>query len=84
MRYGLPDMRLPSALSPLAGGMQLIYLTSYLIEQSYVSSVFTFWQYASSGTNPGDQDLFNGDAAALKRYQALLVIQEFVSLTFFV
>ncbi|KAI0087433.1 glycoside hydrolase family 25 protein [Irpex rosettiformis] len=27
----------------------------------------TFWQYADSGTNPGDQDIFNGDAAGLKR-----------------
>ena len=28
----------------------------------------TFWQYADSGSNPGDQDIFNGDAAGLKRY----------------
>ncbi|TFK47628.1 N,O-diacetylmuramidase [Heliocybe sulcata] len=28
----------------------------------------TFWQYADSGANPGDQDLFNGDAARLQRY----------------
>ncbi|KAL1742292.1 glycoside hydrolase family 25 protein [Schizophyllum fasciatum] len=27
----------------------------------------TFWQYADSGRNPGDQDVFNGDAAGLKR-----------------
>jgi len=27
----------------------------------------TFWQYADSGTFPGDQDLFNGDAAGLSR-----------------
>ncbi|KDQ58504.1 glycoside hydrolase family 25 protein [Jaapia argillacea MUCL 33604] len=27
----------------------------------------TFWQYADSGTNPGDQDLFNGDTAGLQR-----------------
>ncbi|EIW79294.1 glycoside hydrolase family 25 protein [Coniophora puteana RWD-64-598 SS2] len=26
----------------------------------------TFWQYADSGSNPGDQDYFNGDAAGLK------------------
>ncbi|KAH9066212.1 glycoside hydrolase family 25 protein [Lactarius vividus] len=30
-------------------------------------SYTTFWQYADSGTYPGDQDLFNGDAAGLKR-----------------
>ncbi|KAK7044879.1 secreted hydrolase [Favolaschia claudopus] len=30
-------------------------------------SFATFWQYADSGPNPGDQDLFNGDAAGLKR-----------------
>jgi len=27
----------------------------------------TFWQFADSGTFPGDQDLFNGDSAGLKR-----------------
>ncbi|KAJ7185857.1 glycoside hydrolase family 25 protein [Mycena filopes] len=30
-------------------------------------SFTTFWQYADSGANPGDQDSFNGDAAGLKR-----------------
>nr|QNJ46237.1 GH25 muramidase [Flammulina velutipes KACC42780] len=30
-------------------------------------SYATFWQYADSGSNPGDQDYFNGDAAGLKR-----------------
>ncbi|TFY60014.1 hypothetical protein EVG20_g7581 [Dentipellis fragilis] len=30
-------------------------------------SYTTFWQYADSGPNPGDQDRFNGDAAGLKR-----------------
>ncbi|KAF5391032.1 hypothetical protein D9757_004057 [Collybiopsis confluens] len=29
--------------------------------------VATFWQYADSGPNPGDQDVFNGDAAGLSR-----------------
>ncbi|KAF5357257.1 hypothetical protein D9756_006493 [Leucocoprinus leucothites] len=29
----------------------------------------TFWQYAQSGSSgPGDQDVFNGDAAGLKRF----------------
>ncbi|KAF5390923.1 hypothetical protein D9757_004056 [Collybiopsis confluens] len=27
----------------------------------------TFWQYADSGPNPGDQDVFNGDAAGLSK-----------------
>ncbi|RDB29714.1 N,O-diacetylmuramidase [Hypsizygus marmoreus] len=27
----------------------------------------TFWQYADSGPNPGDQNIFNGDSAGLKR-----------------
>ncbi|KAI0075215.1 glycoside hydrolase family 25 protein [Panus rudis PR-1116 ss-1] len=27
----------------------------------------TFWQYADSGPNPGDQDLFNGDMTGLKK-----------------
>ncbi|TRM62333.1 glycoside hydrolase family 25 protein [Schizophyllum amplum] len=30
-------------------------------------SFHTFWQYADSGSNPGDQDVFNGDAAGLSR-----------------
>ncbi|KAK0192432.1 glycoside hydrolase family 25 protein [Armillaria mellea] len=30
-------------------------------------SYTTFWQYADSGPNPGDQDIFNGDAAGLAR-----------------
>ncbi|KAF8068677.1 glycoside hydrolase family 25 protein [Lyophyllum atratum] len=30
-------------------------------------STASFWQYADSGPNPGDQDLFNGDAAGLQR-----------------
>jgi hypothetical protein len=34
---------------------------------SPVSSFTTFWQYANSGPNPGDQDLFNGDSAGLGR-----------------
>ncbi|PFH48685.1 glycoside hydrolase family 25 protein [Amanita thiersii Skay4041] len=28
----------------------------------------TFWQYASSGPNPGDQNVFNGDMAGLQRF----------------
>ncbi|KAJ5371260.1 glycoside hydrolase family 25 protein [Penicillium cataractarum] len=28
----------------------------------------TFWQYALSGSNPGDQDYFIGDSAALKSF----------------
>lgn len=28
-------------------------------------STYTFWQYADHGTYPGDQDVFNGDHAAL-------------------
>jgi GH25 family lysozyme M1 (1,4-beta-N-acetylmuramidase) len=30
-------------------------------------SRWTMWQYANSGTLPGDQDVFNGDAAGLTR-----------------
>ncbi|KAI0044264.1 glycoside hydrolase family 25 protein [Auriscalpium vulgare] len=30
-------------------------------------SVATFWQFADSGSNPGDQDLFNGSLAGLQR-----------------
>jgi GH25 family lysozyme M1 (1,4-beta-N-acetylmuramidase) len=28
---------------------------------------YTFWQYADSGTFPGDQDRFNGDYSQLQR-----------------
>lgn len=28
----------------------------------------SFWQYADSGANPGDADLWNGDYAGLQRY----------------
>jgi GH25 family lysozyme M1 (1,4-beta-N-acetylmuramidase) len=31
----------------------------------YGWSFYTFWQYASSGTFPGDQDTFNGDSTRL-------------------
>ncbi|KAI0075216.1 glycoside hydrolase family 25 protein [Panus rudis PR-1116 ss-1] len=30
-------------------------------------SFTTFWQYADSGPNPGDQDLFNGDMTGLQK-----------------
>ncbi|KAI0792544.1 glycoside hydrolase family 25 protein [Abortiporus biennis] len=30
-------------------------------------SFYTFWQHADSGSNPGDQDVFNGDTAGLQR-----------------
>jgi len=30
-------------------------------------SFTTLWQHATSGANPGDQDIFNGDLAGLKR-----------------
>ncbi|KAI0057910.1 N,O-diacetylmuramidase [Artomyces pyxidatus] len=30
-------------------------------------SFTTFWQYADSGSNPGDQDMFNGSLSGLKK-----------------
>ncbi|KIK73228.1 glycoside hydrolase family 25 protein, partial [Paxillus rubicundulus Ve08.2h10] len=33
----------------------------------------SFWQYADSGPNPGDADLWNGDLAGLKRYAFLVL-----------
>ena len=30
-------------------------------------SYYTIWQYANKGSNPGDQDVFNGDESGLKR-----------------
>ncbi|KAG6897418.1 hypothetical protein C0992_001732 [Termitomyces sp. T32_za158] len=35
----------------------------------------TFWQYADSGPNPGDQNIFNGDSAGLRRYAQLCAKQ---------
>ncbi|KAF8266534.1 glycoside hydrolase superfamily [Lactarius quietus] len=52
---GSPPGQAPLAPSPLAGVANVIH------------SYTTFWQYADSGPFPGDQDLFNGDAAGLKR-----------------
>ena len=31
-------------------------------------STYTFWQYASAGTFPGDQDIFNGASAQLTQF----------------
>ncbi len=31
-------------------------------------SYYSFWQYADSGTYPGDQDTWNGDLASLKKF----------------
>jgi GH25 family lysozyme M1 (1,4-beta-N-acetylmuramidase) len=31
---------------------------------------YTFWQYAQGGTFPGDQDIFNGSRAMLRRFAA--------------
>lgn len=36
-------------------------------DDACLHSYTTFWQYANSGPNPGDQDLFNGDAAGLSQ-----------------
>ncbi|KAG8683778.1 hypothetical protein FRC08_014082, partial [Ceratobasidium sp. 394] len=30
-------------------------------------TTWTIWQYADSGPNPGDQDVFNGDSAGLAK-----------------
>lgn len=35
----------------------------------------TFWQYADSGPNPGDQDEFNGSLQGLKKYVLSLFYQ---------
>ncbi|KAI9297716.1 glycoside hydrolase family 25 protein [Neoconidiobolus thromboides FSU 785] len=34
-------------------------------------SFHTFWQYADSGPNPGDQDYFNGSSANLKKFASV-------------
>ena len=35
--------------------------------ENIVSRYTTFWQYADSGSNPGDQDEFNGSLQGLKK-----------------
>jgi GH25 family lysozyme M1 (1,4-beta-N-acetylmuramidase) len=32
---------------------------------------YTLWQYSNKGSNPGDQDVFNGDDTGLKRYATI-------------
>lgn len=32
---------------------------------------YSFWQYADSGQNPGDPDVWNGDLDGLKRYVSI-------------
>ena len=49
--------------------LEVIYsISRKLVVADGVDSYPPFWQYADSGTFPGDQDLFNGDAAGLSRY----------------
>ena len=38
-------------------------------------STYTFWQYASSGTFPGDQDVFNGSSSQLQELAADDILQ---------
>jgi GH25 family lysozyme M1 (1,4-beta-N-acetylmuramidase) len=38
-------------------------------------STYTFWQYASAGTFPGDQDLFNGSSSQLQQLAADDIVQ---------
>lgn len=43
------------------------------LAERLLHSYATFWQYADSGSNPGDQDEFNGSMAGLKAYDILLI-----------
>ncbi len=38
-------------------------------------STYTFWQYASAGTFPGDQDVFNGSSSQLQQLAADDILQ---------
>jgi GH25 family lysozyme M1 (1,4-beta-N-acetylmuramidase) len=38
-------------------------------------STYTFWQYASSGMFPGDQDVFNGSSSQLQQFAADDIVQ---------
>ncbi len=39
-----------------------------LTRRTLIARYTTFWQYADSGPNPGDQDEFNGSLQGLKKY----------------
>lgn len=41
----------------------MIELMLFLVGNSF----YTFWQYNDAGVNPGDVDVFNGDAAQLTK-----------------
>ena len=51
----------PSSIGTLPAGWSRVSFTRD------PASFTTVWQYADSGSNAGDQDLYNGDAAGLKR-----------------
>lgn len=66
--YGSPVTPPASVPFPLHGGKPRTNQRFTMSKDSLTCCSFaTFWQYADSGPNPGDQDLFNGDAAGLKR-----------------
>lgn len=62
---GLPDT-LPKLDPFLLVGRKSrgLYITT---DVTPLCSYSTFWQYANSGPNPGDQNIFNGDSAGLRR-----------------
>ena len=43
-----------------------VYVRQYLTFFFFPYRTWTFWQYADSGVNPGDQDVFNGDTSSLQ------------------
>jgi GH25 family lysozyme M1 (1,4-beta-N-acetylmuramidase) len=62
--------RYASAIGTLPAGWRyfiLFLIITHRDSNQTCASFTTFWQYADSGPNPGDQDIFNGDAAGLKR-----------------
>lgn len=65
--------------SPAFGSTNPLWIARYASSVGTLPSGWhshTFWQYADHGAVPGDQDYYNGDIAALKRWVtfALLLI----------
>jgi GH25 family lysozyme M1 (1,4-beta-N-acetylmuramidase) len=70
MIYTNPNWWNPCTASDTTFGANPLFNSGYLPSPPPPPagwSTWTFWQYANSGTLPGDQDVFNGDYLALAR-----------------
>jgi hypothetical protein len=68
-RFGLLAIRPAWERSPQGGGtLTVSFMDLGVPSDNGDDSYYTFWQYADSGSNPGDQDYFNGSATQLTKY----------------